>query len=129
MRSPLPVITLFTLGMPIPLTVTSTLPSKLTVETPVDQLFAPPKVQSPPQTWGLAVVRLLAEEVSVPPLMVKVPVPSAELWDSCKVPAVRVVPPVKVLLPVRSTTPAPLLLMTSDRMPVLPLEFSILPIE
>jgi hypothetical protein len=124
-----PEITLFTLGMPTPLTVTVLLPVKLTVETPAVQLFAPPKVQSPPQTWGLAEMRELAAEVIVPPLMVKVPVPSAELLSTVRVPALRVVPPVKVFAAVSKTVPAPFMLTTIDRTPAPPLEFSILPNE
>ena len=47
------------------------------------------------------------EASTMPPLTVKVPVPRAALFASTRVPAERVVPPLKVFAPPRMSVPAP----------------------
>ena len=55
--------------------------------------LAPPMVKLPPTVTLLAKVRVPLA-CSVPPLMVRVPVPKAESLPAIRVPAVSVVPPV-----------------------------------
>ena len=73
--------------------------------------WLPLTVKSPLIVMGLllAIVRGLALKLSVPPLMVNVPAaaPSAVSLPRVSVPALKMTPPLKVLLPESSWVPAP----------------------
>ena len=113
----------------LPPTVTNRLALMVTDPLPRLRLFVPVKAKSPVQLCALLVERVTAELLVlsiVPPEIVKVPVPRAELVPPdplllmLRVPELSVMPPLKVFAPDRVMFPVPLYART----PVLPaLEF------
>ena len=71
------------------------------------RLLVPAKAKSPLSATVFATVSAAAEASSVPPVTVKLPVPSAPLLPTLSVPAARVSPPEKVLAPESVTAPTP----------------------
>ena len=93
---------------------------KVTAPLPVVMLLVPVKVKEPFQLCARFApsVKLAPEVLSmVPPLRVRVPLPRALAWPMFKVPAVRVTPPSKVLLPFSVSAPAPSLVRLKVAVP------------
>ena len=93
-----------------PLTVTARLAPRVAVPVPRFRLFVPVKAKSAFQLWALLFERVIAPPLVlsiVPPAMVKVPVPSAVALLMLSVPALSVVPPLKVFAPETVHIPAP----------------------
>ena len=89
----------------------STAPEKVEPELPSPGTFAPPSRKSLPMMSLLENDRPLTTEPKVPPLMVKVPLPSPLLARAASTPWVRVIPPLKLLELLRRSVKPPVVLM------------------
>ena len=114
------------------LTVTCRLAPKVTAPVPRSRSFGPTKVKSPFQFCRLFVESTMAAALvlpRMPPLIVSVPVPSADALFRLSRPAVSVVPPAWRLTPERFTAPAPVLLIASPPRPLSAPEMLMSPVE
>src|SRR5262249_30739877 len=121
----------------------------VTAPVPRFRLFVPVKAKSPPQVCALLAARVMAPPLvlfSVPPLSVRVPLPSALallifsvppltvrpppalllLPLSVSVPALTDVRPSYVLLPAKASVPAPVLVSVNELPPIAPPTVSVL---
>jgi hypothetical protein len=105
-----------------------------------ESVNTPEFVESPSVSAPLSSAALLNERAAVesletrPPPSRRVPVPKAELFPACNAPAVWMIPPLNVLVPVKVRTEAPLFTKTPlplmdppKLLPVAPLKVSVLP--
>ncbi len=80
-----------------------------------------PRMKSAPTTMSLAIVLAVPEdEERVPPAIVSVPVPNAELFPTLSVPSSSAVPPEYVFVPVRVRTPVPVFVRLPEPVPMTP---------
>ena len=105
-----------------------------------ESVSTPEFVESPSVSAPLSSAVLLNERAAVesletrPPPSRRLPVPNAELFPACSAPAVWMIPPLKLLVPVRVSTEAPLFTKTPlplmdppKLLPVAPFKVSVLP--
>jgi len=106
------------------LTVTVGLAFKVTAPSPRFKLLLPVKVKLPFQFWALLFDRVIADpealSIVVPAAIVKAPVPKAAALLISKVPALKVTPPLKLLLPDNASVPAPALASVSPEPEMIP---------
>ena len=105
-------------------TVTVGLAPKVTDPVPRFKLEEPLKVKLPFQVWALLFASVMAApevlSIVVALSIVKVPVPKAPALLISKVPAAKVRPPLKLLLPDRTNVPAPCLMIAWAPPPIVP---------